>query len=73
VTSPPYDNLRTYHEGDEFVWNFDIFKPIADEDNGFIQNIIDGFEDYISKGYYGVFSKMEDKIKEKKYEEIEAV
>jgi len=31
VTSPPYDNLRTYHEGDEFVWNFDIFKPIADE------------------------------------------
>ena len=31
VTSPPYDNLRTYHEGDEFVWNFDIFKQIADE------------------------------------------
>jgi site-specific DNA-methyltransferase (adenine-specific) len=31
VTSPPYDNLRTYHEGDDFVWNFDIFKAIADE------------------------------------------
>lgn len=45
----------------------------TDEDNGFIQNIIDGFEDYISKGYYGVFSKMEDKIKERKYDESEAV
>ena len=31
VTSPPYDNLRTYHEGDEFVWNFEIFKEIAKE------------------------------------------
>lgn len=31
VTSPPYDNLRTYHEGDEFQWNFDIFKDIAKE------------------------------------------
>lgn len=31
VTSPPYDNLRTYQEGDNFVWNFDTFKPIADE------------------------------------------
>lgn len=28
VTSPPYDNLRTYH-GCE--WSFDIFKPIAKE------------------------------------------
>lgn len=28
VTSPPYDNLRTY-EG--ITWNFDIFKQIADE------------------------------------------
>lgn len=31
VTSPPYDNLRTYHEGDEFKWDFEIFKPIANE------------------------------------------
>ena len=30
VTSPPYDNLRTY-ENDEFNWNFEVFKPIADE------------------------------------------
>ena len=29
VTSPPYDNLRTY--GDVTDWSFDIFKPIADE------------------------------------------
>jgi len=29
VTSPPYDNLRTY-EG-ECDWNFDIFKKVADE------------------------------------------
>ena len=29
VTSPPYDNLRTY-EG-EVTWNFDIFKEIANE------------------------------------------
>lgn len=29
VTSPPYDNLRTY--GDITDWSFDIFKPIADE------------------------------------------
>ena len=30
VTSPPYDNLRSYHD-DEFAWNFDIFKEVADE------------------------------------------
>lgn len=30
VTSPPYDNLRTY-QTDDFVWNFDVFKPIAHE------------------------------------------
>lgn len=30
VTSPPYDSLRTYQD-DEFAWNFDIFKEIADE------------------------------------------
>lgn len=30
VTSPPYDNLRTYND-DEFAWNFDIFKQVADE------------------------------------------
>lgn len=29
VTSPPYDNLRSY--GDTLDWNFDIFKEIADE------------------------------------------
>ena len=29
VTSPPYDNLRTY--GNITDWNFEIFKPIADE------------------------------------------
>lgn len=29
VTSPPYDNLRTY-EG-SLVWDFDVFKSIADE------------------------------------------
>ena len=29
VTSPPYDNLRTY--GDITDWNFDVFKPIAQE------------------------------------------
>ena len=29
VTSPPYDNLRTY--GDTCEWNFDIFKEIAQE------------------------------------------
>jgi len=30
VCSPPYDNLRSYHD-DEFAWNFDIFKEVADE------------------------------------------
>ena len=30
VTSCPYDNLRSYHD-DEFAWNFDIFKEVADE------------------------------------------
>ena len=30
VTSPPYDSLRTYQD-DEFAWNFDIFKEVADE------------------------------------------
>lgn len=29
VTSPPYDNLRTYDNTCE--WNFEIFKPIANE------------------------------------------
>ena len=29
LTSPPYDNLRTY-EGTCF-WNFDVFKTIANE------------------------------------------
>lgn len=28
VTSPPYDNLRTYNN-DETAWNFDIFKSVA--------------------------------------------
>lgn len=30
VTSPPYDNLRSYHD-DEFAWNLDIFKEVANE------------------------------------------
>ena len=29
ITSPPYDNIRSYN--DSSVWNFDIFKNIADE------------------------------------------
>ena len=29
VTSPPYDNLRTYN--DSLNWNFEVFNPIADE------------------------------------------
>jgi site-specific DNA-methyltransferase (adenine-specific) len=29
VTSPPYDNLRTYN--DSSTWNFDIFKEVAKE------------------------------------------
>ena len=28
VTSPPYDNLRTYNDGSE--WNFDVFTAVAD-------------------------------------------
>lgn len=33
VTSPPYDNLRSYVDKNsgECEWNFDIFKPIAQE------------------------------------------
>lgn len=30
VTSPPYDNLRTYN-GSNSAWNFDVFKLIADQ------------------------------------------
>lgn len=30
LTSPPYDSLRSY-QSDDFVWNFDIFKDIANE------------------------------------------
>ena len=29
VTSPPYDNLRTYN--DKLVWNWDVFTGIADQ------------------------------------------
>ena len=29
VTSPPYDNLRTYNNSS--TWSFEIFKPIAQE------------------------------------------
>jgi len=29
VTSPPYDNLRTYN--DSSTWNFDVFTQVADE------------------------------------------
>lgn len=32
VTSPPYDTLRTYHNTtSEDTWNFETFKPIANE------------------------------------------
>ena len=34
VTSPPYDNLRTYSDkntGEDCIWNFEVFKPIANE------------------------------------------
>lgn len=31
VTSPPYDNLRTYENNIGNEWNFDVFKPIAKE------------------------------------------
>lgn len=34
VTSPPYDNLRSYidkNTGKECEWNFEVFKPIAKE------------------------------------------
>ena len=27
ITSPPYDNLRSYHNSSE--WNFDTFKQVA--------------------------------------------
>ena len=29
VTSPPYDNLRTYNATCE--WNFDVFKQVAEQ------------------------------------------
>lgn len=31
VTSPPYDNLRAYDSNIGLEWNFEVFKPIADE------------------------------------------
>ena len=31
VTSPPYDNLRTYKDGVGDKWSFEVFKPIANE------------------------------------------
>jgi site-specific DNA-methyltransferase (adenine-specific) len=31
VTSPPYDNLRSYQNGVGDRWNFEVFKPIARE------------------------------------------
>jgi site-specific DNA-methyltransferase (adenine-specific) len=31
ITSPPYDNLRTYKDGIGDDWSFEIFKPIANE------------------------------------------
>ena len=30
VTSPPYDDLRTYQDS-EFAWNYDIFKDVAEQ------------------------------------------
>jgi site-specific DNA-methyltransferase (adenine-specific) len=31
ITSPPYDNLRSYKDGIGDEWSFDVFKPIANE------------------------------------------
>ena len=31
VTSPPYDNLRTYNDNIDKTWSFDMFKKIANE------------------------------------------
>jgi DNA modification methylase len=31
ITSPPYDDLRSYKDGVGDAWNFEVFKPIADE------------------------------------------
>jgi len=31
ITSPPYDDLRSYKDGVGDTWNFEVFKPIADE------------------------------------------
>jgi len=31
VTSPPYDNLRSYKDGVGDDWSFEVFKPIAKE------------------------------------------
>jgi DNA modification methylase len=31
VTSPPYDNLRTYGKDIDKTWNFEVFKKIANE------------------------------------------
>jgi site-specific DNA-methyltransferase (adenine-specific) len=36
ITSPPYDNLRDYNNS--LVWNFDIFKNIANELNKSLKN-----------------------------------
>ena len=31
ITSPPYDDLRSYKDGVGDAWDFEVFKPIADE------------------------------------------
>lgn len=31
ITSPPYDNLRSYKDGVGDEWSFDVFKPIANQ------------------------------------------
>lgn len=36
VTSPPYDNLRTYNE--TLNWSFEVFKPIAKEITRILKN-----------------------------------
>ena len=36
VCSPPYDNLREYHGViNEDTWNFDVFKPIANNPHNY--------------------------------------
>ena len=38
VTSPPYDNLRTYGKNIDITWNFNVFKNIANELSRVLKN-----------------------------------